>query len=89
MGKYPTTTHFFLASDSETEKARIRDAYGNRVHTFQDPLNRYTMAGMKSSFTDFIALSKCSELITSYESTFSEWAAITGNIPMHVISSRT
>jgi hypothetical protein len=85
MAAYPATTHFFLATDSDLEKARLRDAYGNRIIGFEGPLNRWTLAGMKAGFTDWLALSKCTEIIGSYESSFSKTAAEFGGVPLRIV----
>jgi hypothetical protein len=85
MKAYTPDTYFFLATDSEFEKQRLRDAYGNRLLTFHEPLNRNTMTGMRAGFVDFLALSKCSEILASYHSSFSEKASEFGAVPMRVL----
>lgn len=85
MAAYPASTHFFLATDSASEKTRLRDAYGDRLLTFDAPLNRDTAEGMKAGFIDFLALSRCTEILASYHSSFSEQAAEFGGIPRKVV----
>lgn len=85
MKAYTSDTYFFLATDSEFEKVRLRDAYGSRLLTFDAPLNRGTMEGMRAGFTDFLALSRCSEILASFHSSFSEKASEFGNVPMRVL----
>jgi len=87
MATYPATTHFFLATDSEFEKVRLRDVYGSRILTFDAPLNRNTMEGMRAAFVDFLALSRCSEILASYYSSYSEKASEFGAVPMRVIKA--
>jgi hypothetical protein len=87
MATYPITTYFFLATDSEFEKVKLRDVYGSRILTFEAPLNRGTLAGMRAAFTDWLALSKCTEILGSYRSTFSETAAEFGAVPLRVIKA--
>jgi len=85
MATYPATTYFFLATDSEFEKVKLHYEYGNRILTFDEPLNRNTLAGMKAGFVDFLALSKCSEILASYYSSFSEKASEFGGVPLKVV----
>jgi hypothetical protein len=87
MSEYPETTYFFLATDSESEKVRLRNAYGDRILTFNAPLNRSTTEGMKAGFVDFLALSRCSEILASYYSSFSDKASEFGNVPMRVVKT--
>jgi len=84
MAAYPTS-FFFLATDSEFEKTKLRDIYGPRILTFDGPMTRWNIAGMKASFTDWLALSKCTEIIGSYTSSFSQTAADFGGVPLRVI----
>jgi hypothetical protein len=85
MATYPSDTYFFLATDSEFEKVKLKDAYGSRILTFNAPLNRGTMEGMRAGFTDFLALSRCSEILASFHSSFSEKASELGDVPMRVV----
>jgi hypothetical protein len=85
MAAYPVTTHFFLATDSNVEKTKLRDIYGSRIIGFDGPLTRWNMEGMKASFTDWLALSKCTEIIGSYKSSFSATAAEFGGVPLRVL----
>ena len=85
MAAYPVTTFFFLATDSEFEKTKLRDAFGSRILTFDVPLNRGTLVGMRAAFTDWLALSKCTEILGSYMSRFSETAAEFGAVPLRVL----
>lgn len=85
MATYPDTTYFFLATDSEFEKVQLRGAYGPRILSFDGPLNRHTMEGMRAGFLDFLALSRCSEILASYHSSYSEKASEFGAVPMKVI----
>ena len=87
MAAYPATTHFFLATDSEFEKVQLRDVYGSRILTFDAPLNRHTMEGMRAGFVDFLALSRCSEILASYYSTFSAKASEFGAVPIRIIKT--
>ena len=85
MTTYPQNTYFFVATDSEFEKVKLRDVYGPRILTFDAPLNRHTMEGMRAGFVDFLALSRCSEILASYHSSFSEKASEFGGVPMRII----
>jgi len=87
MATYPISTYFFLATDSDFEKVKLRDVYGPRILTFDAPLNRNTITGMKAGFVDFLALSRCSEILASYHSSFSVKASEFGEVPLRVIKA--
>jgi hypothetical protein len=41
---------------------------------------------MNDAVTDFIALSRCKKILGSYASSFSELAALYGDVPLEVIT---
>ena len=86
MNTYPITTQFIVATDSLIEKRTLQEHFGPRVIFHATSLSRMTQQGMKGAVDDFIALSKCSTILGSYQSSFSELAALYGDKPLQVIA---
>jgi hypothetical protein len=86
MQKEPSGTHFIVATDSMAERDALHILFGDRVTFPASSLSRMTQAGMNSAVADFIALSRCLKILGSYQSSFSELAALYGDIPLEVIT---
>lgn len=78
-------TVFVVATDSNTDKKVVSDKYNERVWFPATSLSRMTQKGMNDAVTDFIALSRCKKILGSYNSSFSELAAMYGNVPLKVV----
>lgn len=87
MDAYPSDTMFFLATDSPIERDYIVARYPGRVLWLAKTLTRGTTAGCADGFLDFLGLSRCSEILGSYASSFSEMAAAYGGCPLTVVRS--
>lgn len=75
--------HFFLATDDENVKRRLIDHFGkDRISTQRAELRRDTLAGIEAAVVDLFALSRCSKIIGSYYSSYSEIAAELGQIEL-------
>ena len=85
MRAYPADTHFYLATDDPLERDLIRQAFPGRIHTGATNLNRATEEGGIHAFFDFLCLARCSEIIGSAGSSFSECAAFYGGRPLHIV----
>jgi hypothetical protein len=83
-GESPDTV-FIVATDSNTDKKIITDKYNQRVWFPATSLSRMTQKGMNDAVTDFIALSRCKKILGSYNSSFSELAAMYGDVPLKVV----
>ena len=83
MDQYPPGTVFFVASDSDEERIVLRAKYSPaRILTGATILDRTMTVGTKHAFVDFLALSRCSEIVGSWTSSFSEMAAAYGDVPL-------
>lgn len=71
---------FYLATDSESVKQEIKNIYGNRIITSSQQASRKTESGIIDALTEMLILSKCDKIYGSYWSSFSEAAALLGNI---------
>jgi hypothetical protein len=87
MNKEPESAKFIVATDNASVKRELQTVYGDRVWFPANSLSRMTRAGMQDALLDFMALSKCSKILGSYDSSFSEMAALFGNVPLVVIKT--
>lgn len=86
MKALPEDTYFVVATDSPPEKARLLEEFGSaRLWFPATSLSRMTRLGMKSALADFIALSKCKKILGSFDSSFSQIAALYGDVPLEVV----
>ena len=80
MDAYPKNTRFFLATDDPKEYAAVAERYPGRIINGPGLSERHSVKGIQEAFTQFLALSQCSEILGSVASSFSEMAAAYGNI---------
>lgn len=86
MDAEPSNTVFVVATDSKTERHALEDWYTERTWFPATSLSRMTQNGMADAVRDFIALSRCKKILGSYNSSFSEMAALYGDIPLEVVN---
>ena len=82
MRRYPSSTLFFVASDLNTDRDILEHLFPGQILTVARTLVRDTAAGMVDAVKDFVALSKCSEILGSKGSSFSDMAAAYGDVPL-------
>lgn len=87
MKNEDTSTKFIIATDNAPTKRELQSVFGERVIFPATSLSRMTKLGMQNALLDFILLSKCSKILGSYDSSFSELAALYGNVPLLVIKT--
>ena len=88
MRSLPDDTYFVVATDSLAEKTRLLEEFGSKRLWFPAAsLSRMTRIGMKSALADFIALSKCKKILGSFDSSFSQIAALYGDVPLEVVKA--
>lgn len=86
MAAYPKSTLFYLATDSMEERRTILANFLERVIVgSQDIAGRNDPFGCREAVLDFLCLSKCSEILGSYYSSFGEMAAAYGGVPLRVL----
>lgn len=87
--KQETDTHsdckFFVASDSEEDKATLKKQFGDRIITSSQPADRNSLQGMQEAAVDFFSLSRTTAILGSCYSSFSEIAALIHQIPYYCI----
>jgi hypothetical protein len=75
-----TDAHFIVATDLSSVRTAMKNKFGPRVTFHATSLTRMTQQGMLGALADFVALSKCTEIIENSKSSFSEMAALYGNV---------
>ena len=86
MKALPEDTCFVVATDSLAEKTRLINEFSaDRLWFPAKTLSRMTLLGMKSALEDFIALSRCKKILGSFDSSFSQIAAMYGDVPLEVV----
>jgi len=86
MNAFNASTRFFVASDSVNDRQALEAAFPGRVITVAKTLARGNKEGMEDALKDFVGLSKCSEILGSEGSSFSEMAALYGGVKLTVVN---
>jgi hypothetical protein len=77
---------FYLATDDDTVKCDFIAEFGtDRIYCNCNSAQRTSRNGMIDGFAEMCILSKTDHIIGSYYSSYSEAAAMLGNIPLHQI----
>lgn len=79
-------TNFYLATDSETEKAMLIKRFGARIITSKDAATRNTTEGIQDAVVDLYALSQTHKILGSFYSSFSEIAAQLGSCKLNILT---
>jgi len=87
MNRERESTKFIVATDNASVKRELQSIFGERVMFPANSLSRMTRLGMQDALLDFLAFSSCSKILGSYDSSFSEMAAVYGNVPLFVIKT--
>jgi hypothetical protein len=88
MSAYDSSVLFYVATDSEEERLEAIERFPNRIMKGSDTvLSRNDPFGCREGMLDFYCLSRCSEILGSYYSSFSEMAAMYGGVPLRVIKT--
>lgn len=86
MSAFDADTKFFVASDSDADRQALEAAFPGRVITVAKTLARGNKEGMEDALKDFVGLSRCSEILGSVGSSFSEMAALYGGVTLTVVN---
>lgn len=73
---------FYLSTDSEDVKTKFKRKFGDRVVCSKQVARRDTVEGMKEAVVELFTLSNTQAILGSYFSSFSEAAALLGDIPL-------
>ena len=84
MNKEPKNTKFYLATDCNETKKKMLELFKDRIITNNIVLKRTSVEGVKGAISDFVNLANCSKIIGTKHSSFSDMAALYGNINLVV-----
>lgn len=88
MAAYDSSVLFYVATDSEEERFQAIERFPNRILKGSDTiLSRNDPFGCREGMLDFYCLSRCSEIVGSYYSSFSEMAAMYGGVELRIMKS--
>jgi hypothetical protein len=78
-------SQLFLCSDDASVRLAFQRRYGKRVIVSEAELSRSSTAAIQDAVVDLFCLARCSSIIGSYHSSFSELAAMLGHRPLQTI----
>lgn len=77
--------NFYLATDSQEDKQRLKKQFGSRILTYDCELSRNSLEGMQAGVVELWALSRTAKIIGSHRSTYSQLAAELSGIECQMI----
>jgi hypothetical protein len=77
-------TLFYLATDSEEDKAIMKNIFGQRIITSDAKAERNTLIGMQNALIEMYVLSGTQGILGSFYSSYSDTAALIGGIPLQI-----
>jgi hypothetical protein len=87
MTAYPSSTKFFVASECQEDRQALETQFPGRIVGITKNENRTPVQVMQDTLKDFVALSRCSEVLGSKGSSFSELAAVYGGAKFTAVSA--
>lgn len=81
----PPTIGFVVTSDDDADRKALAARYPGRVVTVARTLDRTTSLGGIDAVLDFLAIARCSRIVGTVASSFSELAAAYGGCPLTVV----
>lgn len=78
---------FYLSTDSDEVVTELRSIFNDKIITGVSVRTRDSKEGIMSALIDLYCLSQCKVILGSYKSSFSERAAIIGNIPLQIVTN--
>ncbi len=77
---------YYLSTDSEEVVKELKNLFKDKIITGVSVRSRASKEGIIAALTDMCCLSQCKLILGSYKSSFSERAALIGNIPLQIVS---
>lgn len=84
--EHQSDTTFYLATDSEEEKQKLKQVFGERISMSGHAAERNSLQGMQDALVELYTLSRTSRIIGSMQSSYSETAAQIGRIQCEFIN---
>lgn len=85
LDKHPDT-HFYLATDSEEEKRKMKYIFGERIITSHFKAERGSVEGMQHAVLEMYLLASTNKILGSAKSTYSVTAAKISDIPYEIVT---
>lgn len=80
---------FYIASDSDEVKQSLVTRFGSKHFRYSTmKVSRTTAAGMQMALAEMLVLSQCKKIYGSYWSSYSEAAAMLGNVPFEQLVTK-
>ena len=79
---------FYVATDSEEEKKRLKDIFGERILTLPRAADRNSITGMQDALVELYVLSHTRKILGSMQSSYSETAAQISNIHCELLTKK-
>ena len=80
-------TRFFLATDDAGVMRELTGRFGDKLICGDDNVSRDTLRGMMHATADLWALASTSRILGSFYSSFTDLAAVLGDIPLRIMVS--
>lgn len=80
-------TRFFLATDDAGVMRELTGRFGDKIICGDDNVSRDTLRGMMHATADLWALASTSRILGSFYSSFTDLAAVLGDIPLRIMVS--
>lgn len=75
-------TNFYLATDDDAVKLQLKDIFKDRLLCLHNTTSRNSLEGMQFAVVELFTLAKTCRIIGSNYSSYSQTAALLGNIPL-------
>lgn len=85
LKSFPSSA-FYLSTDSDEVVQQLRYIFKEKIITGVSVRTRDSKEGITSALIDLYCLSQCKIILGSFKSSFSERAAIIGNIPLQIVA---
>ena len=76
---------YFLATDDQPTKLRLKEKYGEHLVTNPREASRTTVEGIIDAAAEMEIMSRCRQIYGSYWSSYSEMASLLGDTPLTVV----
>jgi hypothetical protein len=77
--------NFYVASDSQEEKEKLKDIFGSRIITVENILKRNTKDGIEDALIELYMLASTKKILGSFQSTYSTLASEIKGIPIEIV----
>lgn len=87
VGRYGTGVRFFLSTDDLEAERQLRLIFPDRITVHPKVYDRHCVRGVQDALVDLYTLAGTDKIYGSYGSSFSEIAALIGEIPLEIAVS--